>query len=207
MNTNSVKFESIPMEQQTAGRKPKVTTEAIIAAAWELFEKRGFAETTMAEIAESVGISRRSIFNYFPSKEALLTPLADQDAFVEQFREMLLARPVGEKIFESMRVVLSEMIPKSLELSSKVPGPEVRKALQSDAAIAYNRTYWATQMQEVAIERLAGDPNAAVKARFVGALTGQVLTELGTLNKAEGDSHNPAAAVQRVIGSLQDLFD
>ena len=195
------------MEPQSAGRKPKVTTEAIISAAWDLFEKRGFAETTMAEIAEAVGISRRSIFNYFPSKEALLTPMADQDAFVELFRAKLLARPTDEKIFESMRVVLSEMIPKSVELSLKIPGPEVRKALQTDAAIAYTRTYWATQMQEVAGERLAGDPNAAIKARFVGALTGQVLTELGTLNKIEGESHNPAAAVQKVIGSLQDLFD
>jgi AcrR family transcriptional regulator len=161
----------------------------------------------MAEIAEAVGISRRSIFNYFPSKEALLTPMADHEAFVAEFRKKLLGRPAGEKIFESMRVVLGEMIPKSLALTAKIPGPEVRKALQSDAAIAYNRTYWANQMQEVAEERLAGDPNAAVKARFVGALTGQVLTELGALNKTEGESHNPAAAVQRVIGSLQDLFD
>lgn len=194
--------------EQSAGRKPKVTGESIVAVAWELFEKKGFAETTMAEIAEAAGISRRSIFNYFPNKEALLSPLADQDAFVEEFRNRLLARPAGEKIFDSMRVILGEMIPMSIALSSRqLPGPEVRKALQSDAAINFARSYWATQMQEVAIERLAGDPNAAIKARFVGALTGQVLTELGSMVKAEGEKHEPAQAVQRVIGSLQDLFD
>lgn len=185
-----------------------MTAESIILSAWELFERKGFGETTMAEIAEAAGISRRSIFNYFPSKEALLTPLADQDAFVDEFRNRLLARPQGEKIFDSMRVILGEMIPMSIELSKKkLPGPEVLKALQSDSAIAYSRSYWASRMQEVATERLAGDPNAAIKARFVGALTGQVLTELGSLVKVEGSKHNPAKAVERVVGSLQDLFD
>ena len=202
------KLESIPLEPNSAGRKPKATPDAIIAAARELFEAKGFAETTMAEIAEAAGLSRRSIFNYFPSKEALLTPLADQDAFVDEFRERLLARPTGEKIFDSMRIILGEMITKSLSLSMRNhPGPEVLKAVRSDAAIAYSRNYWATQMEEIAQERLAGDPNAGIKARFVGALTGQVLTELGSMVKSEGENHNPAEAVQRVIGSLQDLFD
>lgn len=196
------------MEQTTAGRKPKVTSEAIISAAWELFEKRGFAETTMAEIAEAVGISRRSIFNYFPSKEALLFPHEAEGAFVEEFRKRILARPANEKLFDSLRAVLAEMAPLSVGLaSSQSAGPEVLKAKQTEAAIAYTRTYWATQMQEIALERLGNDPDASIKAGFVGALTGQVLTELGALLQSSGGKIKAAEAATRVIKSLQDLFD
>ena len=36
---------------------------------------RGFDETTIADIVETVGISRQTFFNYFPGKEAVLVEL------------------------------------------------------------------------------------------------------------------------------------
>ena len=94
--TKQVKSESIPMEPTSAGRKPKATPDAIIAAAWELFEAKGFAETTMAEIAESAGLSRRSIFNYFPSKESLLFPITDESIFLDEFEARLLQQKTAK---------------------------------------------------------------------------------------------------------------
>lgn len=195
------------MENHSAGRKHKITPYELLSTAWHLFEAKGFHETTMAEVAEAAGLSRRSIFNYFSSKEALLFPMESTEAFIESFREKLLARPKSEKLFDSMRVVLGEMAPESANLATESqPGPEVSKARQTEAAIKHARDYWSAQMKDIALDRLREDPNAEIKAGFVGALTGQVLSELAALQKANGGKLKPNQAVTQVIGSLQDLF-
>jgi AcrR family transcriptional regulator len=48
------------------------TTERIIAGASELFFAHGYSKVTMEEIAESVGITKKTIYNHFPNKLDLL---------------------------------------------------------------------------------------------------------------------------------------
>lgn len=54
-------------EQQKRHRR-----ERIFEAAMALFEQRGFQETTVLDIAKAAGVSRGTVFNYFPYKEAIL---------------------------------------------------------------------------------------------------------------------------------------
>jgi len=53
-------------------RKQELVRNAILDAAIALFEKKGFDQTDVAEIAEAAGISRRSFFRYFATKDDLL---------------------------------------------------------------------------------------------------------------------------------------
>jgi AcrR family transcriptional regulator len=50
-------------------RKKQRTREAIVDAAFKLFAERGFAGTTIADIAEAAEIAPRTFFSYFPSKD------------------------------------------------------------------------------------------------------------------------------------------
>ena len=62
------------MERMNRRERKKARTEAdIVAAAMALFQKQGFEETTMEQIAETADISKGTLYNYFPAKEAILS--------------------------------------------------------------------------------------------------------------------------------------
>jgi len=52
-------------------RKRQATEEALVVAAMARFAEQGFDETSVDVIAEDAGVSRRTFFRYFPTKEAV----------------------------------------------------------------------------------------------------------------------------------------
>ncbi len=54
------------------------TQRRILAAARDLFLAQGVAATTMDQLAEAAGVSRASLFNYYPGKAALLESLGSE---------------------------------------------------------------------------------------------------------------------------------
>lgn len=60
------------MVRSLQSRKRQLVQDAIYEAAIDLFTRKGFDETTVEELAEAAGISRRSFFRYFQSKDDLL---------------------------------------------------------------------------------------------------------------------------------------
>ncbi|HME11476.1 MAG TPA: TetR/AcrR family transcriptional regulator [Candidatus Acidoferrum sp.] len=63
--------------QDRRARRSAVTREAIFRAALDLFAAKGFAETTVEDITEAADIGKGTFFNYFPSKDHLLTAFSD----------------------------------------------------------------------------------------------------------------------------------
>lgn len=58
-------------ESAPAGRKMDI----VIRAAWQLFLEQGFSATSMDAIAKAAGVSKATLYAYFPSKEALFASL------------------------------------------------------------------------------------------------------------------------------------
>ncbi len=54
-------------------RKKKQTMKIIIKTAMELINKQGFNSTTMEQIAEEADIAKATLYNYFSSKEAIVS--------------------------------------------------------------------------------------------------------------------------------------
>lgn len=54
-----------------AERKKKEVREKIIAVAGDLFQLQGFENTTMDQIAAEAVVARKTLYNYFPVKEAI----------------------------------------------------------------------------------------------------------------------------------------
>ena len=53
-------------------RKKQDTREAIAETARRLFSERGFDAVTVADVARAADVSRKTVFNYFPTKEDLV---------------------------------------------------------------------------------------------------------------------------------------
>ena len=187
------------------GRKPKSTTEGIIRGAWRLFEQLGYEQTTMADIASEIGISRRTLFNYFPTKEALLYPTADE--YMAEFTRLLLDRPNDEPLFTSLSVCLVNCRDKQVELEEKFsPGAVVHAARLSEPAVRYSRDHWALEMERAVSLKLEGRPDAQMLAGFVGAIAAQVWTEMARHMKASGPGADINDALTTAMDSLKKLF-
>jgi TetR/AcrR family transcriptional regulator of autoinduction and epiphytic fitness len=62
------------MEETSKARKKRDThkkREAILAGAVQVFTKNGFDASSMDTIAQVAGVSKRTVYNHFPSKEIL----------------------------------------------------------------------------------------------------------------------------------------
>ncbi len=69
--------------------RSKATREAIVEAAARVFSEVGLERATTARIAEVAGVSPGSMYQYFPSKEALVTALFERE--VEEQTQAFLA--------------------------------------------------------------------------------------------------------------------
>lgn len=88
-------MNSVSAVQQPPGlrhRQKRERERRIVKAAERLFAKKGFAEVAMEDVAARAGLAVGTIYNYFPSKSALLL------AIVRRESESLLAR--GRKILD-----------------------------------------------------------------------------------------------------------
>jgi AcrR family transcriptional regulator len=59
-------------------RSSEATRQRILVAAYRLFYKSGFSRVSVDEIAELAGITKRSLYYHFKSKDELLTAVLDQ---------------------------------------------------------------------------------------------------------------------------------
>lgn len=89
-------------------RKKEQTRRNIEDAAIRLFEERGYAATTVAEIAEAADIAPRTFFAYFPSKEAVL--FGDFDATFDVLRAHMDQRGPEETTFDAVRAWIGTLI-------------------------------------------------------------------------------------------------
>ena len=79
-------------------RRKAATRAKILAAAEELFDDRGYADTSIEDISESADVAVRTIYMHFPTKAAIM--LAYFDRWVDAFSLEVQHRPVSEPVVE-----------------------------------------------------------------------------------------------------------
>jgi AcrR family transcriptional regulator len=82
-------------------RKKQQTRDALIHAALELFQAKGYEHTAVREITDAIDVSERTFFRYFASKEDLTLSFVHDSA--EALTEALAARPREEEPLTALR--------------------------------------------------------------------------------------------------------
>ena len=93
-------------------RKQQVVRGALSAAAEELFLSHGFEETTVEQIALAAGVSRRTFFRYYASKEDVMVERSDRLGVL--LLAELAARPLAEPPLLAIRNALVPALESSL---------------------------------------------------------------------------------------------
>ena len=97
--------QAVPTASETLKlRKQQVVRSALSSAARQLFLARGFENVTVEQIAQAAGVSRRTFFRYYESKEDVMVERSDQLA--EQLLAELASRPLNEPPLLAIRNAL-----------------------------------------------------------------------------------------------------
>jgi AcrR family transcriptional regulator len=83
--------------------------EVLIETALRLFAEQGYDETHTDQIAAEAGVSPRTFFRYFPTKESVLF-FGEYD-FMNSFEGVLLAQPPGVSDLDAIRDSLIVLAP------------------------------------------------------------------------------------------------
>ncbi len=157
-------------------RKKERTRRTIALAARELFLSKGFDETTVDEVADASGVSRRTVFRYFPTKESMVFP--ERGERIDRFQELMLhelarsndPREAVRRTSLQMVAVFEESVEELLaqhELVSVVPGLEIVDATFDKA--------WEATLVMALTSRIKEGTEEAMYARLrAGALIGVI---------------------------------
>lgn len=88
-------------------RRRAATRSRIAAAGDALFTTRGYASTSMEDIAEAADVAVRTIYLHFPSKAAI--HLAYFDDWLDAFVLAILARPIEQPIADVVAAALKDL--------------------------------------------------------------------------------------------------
>lgn len=100
----------------TSGRPRSTSRDALAEAACELFLERGYAATSVADIAQRAGVGRSSFFNYFDAKAAIVWNGFDQA--VSQAEALLATSDddAADDVRRALSSLASAVVPDALTL-------------------------------------------------------------------------------------------
>jgi mycofactocin system transcriptional regulator len=180
------------------GRRRSTTQDHITDVALELFATRGFDDVSVDDVAHAAGIARRSLFRYYPSKNAI--PWGDFDSHLGHMRDLLDAVPDEVPIREALRSTLLAF--NSFDVAETARHRQrMRVILETDALQAHSMTMyvrWRAVVAAFVARRLGQTASDLVPQTVAWTMLGVALSAYG---------HWLADAQASLPESLCDAFD
>jgi AcrR family transcriptional regulator len=188
---------SSPARLSLQARKQEFARDAIWDAAIDLFAEKGFDETTVDEIVERAGTSRRSFFRHFESKSDLMARpvMLWGESMVRAVEESKASLPPAQLLREVIFAILAEFrssdrVRKLMQIAEEYPA--ARDAQLSRTATVQHR------LAEAFMQRCKDKTMAQL-------LAGLTFTVLSTTYRSwfESGDKDIAVSTQRVLKILE----
>ena len=162
------------------GRPEKTTHREVERVALDLFTSRGFEATTVGDIAEALGVRRRTVFRYFASKNDIVW--GDFDWVIRRLRNLLADAPTDEPLVTALaRAVVSSNVydPADLDgLRTRMQLITTVPALQAHSMLRYEA--WRRVVAEFAADRLQLRPDDLPPQAIAHVALGTSLAAFGS---------------------------
>jgi AcrR family transcriptional regulator len=139
--------------------KPKPRRDEILESATRLFAERGYDGTSMADLAEKVGLRKASLFHHFSSKDVLYAAVLD--GLVHELAQSVTRAAFAQGSYVERLDALSDAITDAVTASPYAARLLVREAMD-----------WGPVMRDKLAPRLAAVLDAAVQFGEAGQRDG-----------------------------------
>lgn len=150
------------------------THEALRQAALKSFARKGFANVTVTELAREAGVTERTFFRHFPTKEAVL--FQDYETQLEWLAEALAQRPPSESLFDAVLASVAAF-PHDLEVvrQAATARTELISAERIEGHLRVVQSSFAAVLTEFVRNRKAGAANIDLYAEVAGSVLAAAL--------------------------------
>lgn len=144
------------------------THEALRRVALASFARKGFANVTVTELAREAGVTERTFFRHFPTKEAVL--FQDYETQLEWLAEALAQRPASESLFDAVLASV-ETFPHDLEVvrQAAIARAELISADRIAAHLRVVQSSFARVLTDFVKTRYPEVPNLDLVAEVAGS--------------------------------------
>lgn len=143
----------------------------ILDAAFELFAKQGFNNTSISQIAKKAGVSKGLIYNYVEKKEDLMNLIVHRGfSLGSDMLTFMMSRPPGKERLKSMFEFGFSFIVDNLEVQRLMS--QISLQLDQFPEIAESVKAKYTDMMPLLTQLLeeSGHPDPASEGRLLGAI-------------------------------------
>lgn len=191
-----------PVRPARVGRRRSTTKDHIANVAIDLFETYGFGEVSVDDVALAAGIARRTLFRYYPSKNAI--PWGDFDAHLREFAKVFDDADLGLPITATLRAALLDF--NTFEESEAARHRRrMRLILESPELQAYSMTLYAG-WRDVVAAFIAGRTGAQ-PSDLVPQTVGWTMLGVALAAHEHWLARGEAADSQSLRDDLGDAFD
>ena len=179
-------------------RKKRETRLALARAATRLFEERGYAATSVDDIAAAANVSRRTFFRYFAGKDEVL--IVDPAGKLDALRSALEGGPPDEPTVAALRRGIRALAtayydPELIRAEARLSDVE---PVMAAAALAYQVRWEDALARDVATD-LRVDVETDPRPRIVAHAVVAILRAAVASWLARGGSGDPADEVVRTF--------
>jgi mycofactocin system transcriptional regulator len=163
-------------DQHRVGRRRSTTWDHISNVAIDLFAARGFEDVSVEDVAAAAGIARRTLFRYYPSKNAL--PWGDFDAHLAHMRDLLADLDPEVPIGAALRTALLAFNTFDTAETAR-HRRRMRVILETAALQAYSMTMyagWRSVVAEFVAKRLKAKASDLVPQTVAWTMLGVALS-------------------------------